>query len=210
VRLARHHVVVWSSPDPRDGTLSRHGRRQTVAARASESDDSALKRALRVTVSRVRRRLSVPPHGSSDGSTISWCWVSFPMLKYPRAGRRGAHRSSDRYSGRNAFAVSARRSASPVTFTVSAVAVGMSTSRVPQLRMTSDSAGDGRELFRWPWNGRLSLIFSVLSTLRGGQKVTETVTYTRYLASGTCLTLCTHRQHTCGGGGDRKPRTKSF
>ena len=53
-------------------------------------------------------------------------------------------------------------------------------------------------------------IFSVLSTLRGGQKVTETVTYTRYLASGTCLTLCTHRQYTGGGGGDRKPRTKSF
>jgi hypothetical protein len=93
---------------------------------------------------------------------------------------------------------------------VSAVAVGMSTSRVPQLSMTSDSAGDGRGLFRWPWNGRLSLIFSVLSTLRGGQKVTETVTYARYLASGTCVTLCTHRQYTCGGGGDRKPRTKSF
>ena len=89
----------------------------------------------------------------------------------------------------NAFAVSTRRAASPVTFTESDVAVGMSISRVPQHRMMSDSAGDGRELFRWPWNGRLSLIFSVLSTLRGGQKVTETVTYTRYLASGTCLTL---------------------
>jgi hypothetical protein len=203
-------VVVCLSPDPRDGTLSPHGRRKTVAARASASDDSALERALRVTVSRARCRLSVPPHEPSDGSTIPWCWGSFPMLKYPRAGRRGAHRSSDRYSGRNSFAVSTRRSASPVTFTVSAVAVGMSTSRVPQLHMTSDSAGDGRELFRWPWNGRLSLIFYVLSTLRGDQKVTETVTYTRYLASGTCLTLCTHHQYTCGGGGDRKPRTKSF
>ena len=103
-----------------------------------------------------------------------------------------------------------RRSESPVTFTESDVAVGMSISRVPQHRVMSDSAGDGRELFRWPWNGRLSVIFSLLSTLRGGQKVTETVTYTRYLASGTCLTLCTHRQYTCGGGGDRKPRTKSF
>ena len=132
------------------------------------------------------------------------------MLNYPRAGRRGAHRSSDRYSGRNAFAVSTRRSASPVTFTESDVTVGMSISRVTQHRVMSYSAGDGRELFRWPWNGRLSLIFSVLSTLRGGQKVTETVTYTRYLASGTCLTLCTHRQYTCGGGGDRKPRTKSL
>jgi hypothetical protein len=87
------------------------------------------------------------------------------MLKYPRAGRRGAHRSSDRYSGRNAFAVSTRRSASPVTFTESDVTVGMSISRVAQHRVMSYSAGDGRELFRWPWNGRLSLIFFVLSTL---------------------------------------------
>ena len=130
------------------------------------------------------------------------------MLNYPRAGRRCAHRSSGRYLRPNAFAVSTRRSTSPVTFTVSAVAVGMSISRVTQHRVMSYSAGDGRELFRWPWNGRLSLIFSVLSTLRGGQKVTETVTYTRYLASGTCLTLCTHRQYTCGGGGHRKPHRK--
>jgi hypothetical protein len=203
-------MEVWLSPDPQDGTLSRHSRRQTVAARASASDNSALERALRVTVSRARRRLSILPDGSSNGSTIPWCYASFAMLKYPRAGRWGAHRSSGRYSGRNTFAVSTRRSASPVTFTVSAVAVGMSTSRVPQLRMTSDSAGDGRELFRWPWNGRLSLIFSVLSTLRGGQKVTEIVTCARYLASGMCLTLYTHRQYTCDGDGDRKPRTKSF
>ena len=63
----------------------------------------------------------------------------------------------------NAFAVSTRRSTSPVTFTVSAVAVGMSISRVPQHHVMSDGAGDGRELFRWPWNGRLTLIFSVLS-----------------------------------------------
>ena len=98
----------------------------------------------------------------------------------------------------------------PLPFTESDVTVVMSISRVTQHRVMSDSAGDGRELFRWPRNGRLSLIFSVLSTLRGGQKVTETVTYTRYLASGTCLTLCTHCQYTCGGGGDRKPRTKSF
>ena len=108
------------------------------------------------------------------------------------------------------FAVSTRRSESPVTFTESDVAVGMSISRVTQHRVMPDSAGDGRELFRWPWNGRLSVISPLLSTLRGGQKVTETVTYIRYLASGTCLTLCTHRQYTCGGGGDRKPRTKSF
>ena len=103
-----------------------------------------------------------------------------------------------------------RCSVSPVTFTESDVAVGMSISRVAQHRVMSGSAGDGRELFRWPWNGRLSVISPLLSTLRGGQKVTETVTYARYLASGTCLTLCIHRQYTCGGGGDRKPRTKSF
>ena len=178
--------------------------------RSSASDDSALERALRVTVSRARRRLSVPPHGSSDGSTIPWCWVSFPMLKYPRPGRRGAHRSSEQYSGRNAFAVSTRRSASPGTFTVSAAAVGTSIGRPSQHRMMSDSVGDVQELFRWPYNGRLLLISSVLSTQRGGLKVTETVTYTRYLASGTYLTLCIHRQHTCGGDGDRKPCTKSF
>ena len=29
------------------------------------------------------------------------------------------------------------------------------------------------------------------------------------MASGTCLTHCTHRQYTCGDGGDRKPRKKS-
>ena len=143
----------------------------------------------------------LPSHGAGPASQCSSTHV-------PAAEAR-TEAPIDTPAG-NAFAVSTRRSASPVTFTVSAVAVGMSTSRVPQLRMTSDSAGDGRELFRWTWNGRLSLIFSVLSTLRGGQKVTETVTYTRYLASGTCLTLCTHRHHTRGGGGDRKPRTKSF
>ena len=54
----------------------------------------------------------------------------------------------------------------PVTFTVSAVAVGMSISRVLQHHMISDGAGDGRELFRWPWNGRLSFIVSLFSTLR--------------------------------------------
>jgi len=96
------------------------------------------------------------------------------MLNYPRAGRRCAHRSSGRYLRPNAFAVSTRRSTSPVTFTVSAVAVGMSISRVPQHHMMSDGAGDGRELFRWPWNGRLSFMVSLLSTLRGGPKVTET------------------------------------
>ena len=100
----------------------------------------------------MRRWLSVPPHGSSDGSTIPWCWASFPMLNYPRAGRRGAHRSSDRYSDGNAFAVSTRRSASPVTFTESDVTVGMSISRVTQHRVMSYSAGDGRELFSWPWD----------------------------------------------------------
>ena len=64
------------------------------------------------------------------------------------------------------FAVSTRRSTSPVTFTVSAVAVVMSISRVLQHHMISDGAGDGRELFRWPWNGRLSFMVSLLSTLR--------------------------------------------
>ena len=68
--------------------------------------------------------------------------------------------------------------------------------------------------------GQLSVIgllsSPLLSTLalRGGQKVTEIVTYVRYylryLASGTCLTLCTHCHYSCGGGGDRKPRTKKL
>ena len=59
-------------------------------------------------------------------------------------------------------------------------------------------------------NGRLDLFSSLLSTLQGGPKVTENRYVYQVLASGTCLTLCTHRQYTYGGGGDRKPRTKSF
>jgi hypothetical protein len=136
-------------------------------------------------------RLRAPSRELSDGPTISWCQVRLIMPQYPHTVRHDAQRGSDACTGRNAFAVSTRHSASPVSVAVSAVAVGTSIRRPDQHRKMSDSVRNAHELFRWPWNGRLLLHFPLLSTLRGGQKVTETVTYTRYLASGTCLTLCT-------------------
>ena len=108
----------------------------------------------------------------------------------------------------DAFAVSTRRSASPVSVFASDVAVGMSIKRVHQHRTVSRGVGDGRELFRRPYNGRLSLISSVLSTLRGGSKVTENRYGYPVLASGTCPTHCTHNQYSWGGSGHRKPGSK--
>ena len=104
--------------------------------------------------------------------------------------------------------VSTRRAASPVSVFASAVAVGTSIKRLHQHRTVSRGVGDGRELFRRPYNGRLSLISSVLSTLRGDSKVTENRYGYPVLASGTCLTHCTHHQYSCGGDGGRKPRSK--
>ena len=116
-----------------------------------------------------KRAESVPPHGSSDGSTIPWCWVSFPVLKYPRAGRRGAHRSSGRYTGRNAFAVSTRHPRapfpSPCRLWRSATAC-RSADYTHQHRMMSDSA---REMAVSSSVGRGTVgypsFFSLLSTL---------------------------------------------
>ena len=84
------------------------------------------------------------------------------MPQYPRTVRHNAQRGSEACTGRNAFAVSTRHSASPVSVAVSAVAVGTSIGRPEQHRKMSDSVRNVHELFRWPWNGRLLLRFPLL------------------------------------------------
>ena len=75
-----------------------------------------------------------------------------------RNNRADARRSLGANSDLTAFRESDVTLRSAVTVTVPAEAVVLRTKRLPQHCMVSYSAGDSRELFRWPWNGRVSLL----------------------------------------------------
>ena len=127
-----------------------------------------------------------------------------------RLNRADARRSLDANFDRTAFRESDVTLRSAVTVTVQAEAVGLRTNRLSHHRMMSGNVWDGCKLVRRSYYGRLHGFAHSRALARKGRNVTENRYLYQVLASGTCLTHHTYLQYSCGGGGDRKPRTKSF